>query len=354
MQRKFTEQEQIRRNKLEALIAKDINPFYSEFKPKNTSMEVKEQYDSFSKEELADMETEISVAGRIMMIRDQGKAAFVVLKDEFSTIQAYIRTDSIDERGQFILSNLDMGDIIGVVGKAMKTNTGELSVRASYIDIVAKALRPLPEKFHGLTDIEERYRRRYVDLIVNEKTRSTFVNRTNIIKSIRNTLDSQGYMEVDTPILSTIVGGAAAEPFLTHHNVMDMELSLRIATELHLKRLIVGGFEKVYEMGRIFRNEGISNKHNPEFTTIEIYEAYADMNRMIDITEEVISDAAMKSVGQLEITYQETNISLKRPFKRIEMSDLVKEATGVDFNTIETFEEAVAVAKDKGINVESH
>jgi len=252
------------------------------------------------------------------------------------------------------MSNVDLGDIVGIEGTIMKTNTGELTVRANSATIITKSLRPLPEKFHGLNDIEERYRRRYVDLIVNEESKEVFEKRSLIVSEIRNYLNEKGFMEAETPVLQSVSGGASAKPFETYHNTLDMDLTLRIATELHLKRLIVGGFPKVYELGRIFRNEGISNRHNPEFTSIELYEAFGDMQSMLELTEDLINHVAVKVNGTEEIVYGDTNVSLKKPFKRIEMVDLINEVTGINFNEITSFEEAVKIAKDNGVKLEKH
>ena len=354
MERKFTEQEQVRRNKLNDFIAEGYS-LNDDFKPSATSIELNEKYESFEKQDLEDKHTEdYSIAGRIMMIRDQGKAMFVVLQDSYGKIQAYIRQDQLSEEDWGQVKYFDIGDIIGVTGRIMKTNTGQVTVRANSASLVTKALRPLPEKFHGLTDVEEIYRRRYVDLIMNEDSKQTFINRSKAVAAIRNLLNSKGFLEVETPILNANMGGASAKPFLTHHNALDMDFKLRVAPELYLKRLLVGGFDKVYEMGRLFRNEGISIKHNPEFTSIEVYEAYSDINGMMDITEEIISHTAKEVLGTTEIEYQGTPISLKAPFVRIEMNDIVKEHTGVDFKTVKTFDEAKKLAKEHGVELEDH
>ena len=249
---------------------------------------------------------------------------------------------------------IDIGDIVGVSGRIMKTQTGQVTVRAKEFFLMTKALRPLPEKFHGLTDIEEIYRRRYVDLIMNDDSKTVFENRSKIITGMRKILDDEKFIEVETPVLHATLGGASAQPFVTHHNALDMQFKLRIATELHLKRLIVGGFNKVFEIGRLFRNEGISIKHNPEFTTIEVYQAYASEKEMISLTEKIISELAIQVRGTTELEYQGEKISLKAPFKKIEMVDLIKEVTGVDFNEIKTFEEAKEVAKKHNVQLEKH
>ncbi len=355
MERNFTEQEIIRREKLQKLKDLGRDPYFSSFKEETTVTDLIEKYDSRTKEDLAENKTdEYTVAGRVMMVRDQGKAMFIAIKANGVAFQFYVREDSVSELDWQVAQLLDIGDIVKATGILMKTNTGQLSLRASAFDILTKALRPLPEKFHGLTDVEERTRRRYVDLIMNDESRETFIKRTKIVSSIRTLLDSRGYFEVETPVLQATLGGAAAEPFKTHHNTLDMEFKLRIATELPLKRLVIGGMDRVYEIGRLFRNEGVSIKHNPEFTSIEIYEAYADMNKMMEITEDVISNASMVVNGTTEINYQGKDISVAKPFKQIEMIDLIKEVTGVDFNTITDLEEAKAISKEHGLVMKPH
>ena len=275
-----------------------------------------------------------------------GKASFCHIQDMQGKIQCYVSLNDLGEEKYKEFKTYDIGDIIGVTGFVFKTRTEEISIHAKEVVLLCKALRPLPEKFHGLKDTDLRYRQRYVDLIVNPEVKETFLKRTKILKEIRNVLDSKGYLEVDTPILNTIAGGAAARPFVTHHNTLDMDMYLRIANELYLKRLIVGGFDKVYEMGRMFRNEGISIKHNPEFTNIELYSAYEDYHDMMDIAEEIISTVAKNVLGTTKITYQGTDIDLTPSWKRITMIDAIKEVTGIDFNEIETDEEAKEIAKN--------
>ncbi len=355
MKREFTEQEKIRREKLERLRKMGRNPYFSKFEENTTITNLIEKYDSLSKQELSENETDdYSLAGRVMMIRDQGKAIFIAIKSNGHNFQFYVRKDSISEEDWNVGQLLDIGDIVSATGKIMKTNTGQLTLRASSFDILTKALRPLPEKFHGLQDVEERQRRRYVDLIVNDESRETFLKRTKIITSIRNLLDERGFNEVETPVLQATLGGAAATPFETYHNTLDMPFKLRIATELPLKRLIVGGIDKVYEIGRLFRNEGVSIKHNPEFTSIEIYEAYGDMNSMMRVTEDIINNASMVVNGTDKIKYQGKEISLAKPFKQIEMIDLIKDVTGVDFNIIKDFSDVKKIAEDNGIEIEKH
>ena len=299
----------------------------------------------------AESEDEITIAGRLMAIRGHGKASFSVLMDRSGRIQIYFKLDVLGEEKYSQFKLLDIGDIIGVKGKVFRTRRGELTVRVDDFDLLSKSLRPLPEKFHGLTDTEIRYRQRYVDLIMNPEVMNTFVARTNIMKSIRDYLDERDFLEVETPVLGTIAGGAAARPFITHHNTLDIDMYLRIATELNLKRLIVGGMERVYEMGRVFRNEGMDVRHNPEFTSIEIYQAYADYRDLMDITEGIVLNAAQKVLGTTVINYQGTEIDLAK-VKRISMNDAVKEATGKDFLSCQTVEEARAMAKEIGVPYE--
>ncbi len=355
MTRTFTEQEQIRREKLTKLREIGRDPYFESFVQSVSISELTEQYGERTKEDLAENKTEeFSLAGRAMMVRDQGKAMFIAIQEKGETFQFYVRQDSISEQDWQVAELLDIGDIICAKGILMKTNTGELTLRASEFRILTKALRPLPDKHDGFKDVEERTRRRYVDLIVNKDSRETFIKRTKIISSIRELLDSRGYYEVDTPILTPTLGGAAAEPFRTHHNALDMEFKLRIATELPLKRLIVGGLDRVYEIGRLFRNEGVSIKHNPEFTSIELYEAYGDMEKMMRIAEDVISNASMVVNGTTEINYQGKDISLAKPFKSIEMVDLIKEVTGIDFNQVTDMEQARALAKEHNVELKPH
>ena len=281
------------------------NPFGHKFEVTNYSGDINQNF-----EELAANETVVRVAGRIMAIRGHGKTCFMDMQDKDGRIQLYVRKDAIGEEKYALIKLLDIGDIIGVSGTVFRTHMGELSVKAVDVEILSKSLRPLPEKWHGLKDVDTRYRQRYVDLIVNPKVRRTFVLRSKIIKSLREILDDNGYLEVETPIMNTIPGGAAARPFITYHNALDMQLYLRIATELHLKRLVVGGFDRVYELGRVFRNEGIDIKHNPEFTSVEIYQAYGDYTDMMDLTEKIISEIAQKVLGTMKITYEGQEIDL--------------------------------------------
>ena len=351
-----SEQEQVRLEKMRSLEKNGHNPYGQKFE-RNTNTELlREKYDAYSKEELSNMDLPIfSLAGRIMTKRGKGKAAFAHIMDQEGQMQIYIRKNDVDDATFELFQKADLGDIIGVKGHLMKTRVGELTLRISSYTHLTKALRPLPEKFHGLQDVEERYRRRYLDLIANENTRQTFRQRSEIIQSIRNFLQERGFMEVDTPILHPIVGGAAARPFKTHHNTLDMPFYLRIAPELYLKRLLVGGYEKVYELGRTFRNEGISVQHNPEFTMIELYQAYADMHTMMDLTEELISTVAKNVLGKSSVTYDEKEIDLSANFERIHMADAVKERLGIDFWRKDiTFEEAKEFANNKGLEIPPH
>ena len=347
----------VRREKLQQLIDLGIDPFGGRFERNATSKTLKADWDQYSKEELAEKEGESKtvIAGRLMTKRGKGKAGFAHIQDVDGQIQIYVRKDEIgDEAFDNLWNKADLGDIVGVTGVMFKTNTGELTVKATEFTILTKTLRPLPDKHHGLKDVEERYRRRYVDLMTSETSKETFIKRSRIIQEMRNFLNSKGYLEVETPILHAISGGAAARPFHTHHNALDMDLTLRIALELHLKRLIVGGLEKVYEIGRVFRNEGISTRHNPEFTMLESYEAYADFNDIMDLTEEMIAYIADKVNGKTKVMFQDTEIDLTPKWRRIHMVDLVKEKTGVDFFNVTTDEEAFRLAEEYGIEVNKH
>lgn len=339
----------VRRDKLAAFEAKGVAPFGHRFEVSHHAKDVLEQFGHLEGEE--ESSEEITIAGRLMAIRGHGKASFSVLMDRSGRIQIYFKLDVLGEEKYSQFKLLDIGDIIGVKGHVFRTRRGEITVRVDDFDMLSKSLRPLPEKFHGLTDTEIRYRQRYVDLIMNPEVMNTFVARTNIMKSIREYLDARDYIEVETPVLGTIAGGAAARPFITHHNTLDLDMYLRIATELNLKRLIVGGMERVYEMGRVFRNEGMDVRHNPEFTTIELYQAYADYTDLMDITEGLVLNAANKVLGTTEFDYQGTHIDLAN-VKRISMNDAVKEATGKDFLSCQTVEEARVMATEIGVPYE--
>lgn len=354
MEQNFNDQELIRREKMEELRSKGIDPFGKRFERTHKAKELFELYDQFDKEQLAEKEFETVIAGRIMTKRDQGKAGFAHLQDVTGKIQVYIRKDVVGDEVFDIFKSADLGDIIGVSGTVFKTNHGELSIRVKQYTHLTKSLRVLPDKFHGLSDVEERFRRRYVDLIVNEEAKQIALIRPKIIRSIQSYLDGLGLIEVETPILQPILGGASARPFVTHHNTLDMPFYLRIATELPLKRLIVGGLEGVYEIGRLFRNEGMSYKHNPEFTTVEAYVAYQDVEDMMKLNEGLFEFVANQVCGTTDIPWNNKTISLKAPFKRLHMVDGIKEITGIDFFKINNYEEAKLLAKKHHIEVEKH
>ena len=352
MERNFTEQELVRRNKLENLVNLGIDPFGHRFERTGYALDIKEKYQDISHDEFENRNDIEVVAGRIMFIRKMGKASFFSIKDRTGNIQIYISINDVGEETYNLFKTADLGDIVGVKGKVMKTGTGEVTIKCLEYTHLVKALKPLPEKFHGLTDIEERYRRRYVDLIMNEESRKVAYTRPKIIRCIQNFMDNLGFTEVETPVLQTLLTGASARPFITHHNTQDLDMYLRIALELPLKRLLVGGMEAVYEIGRTFRNEGMDIKHNPEFTCIELYEAYTNLEGMMNITEELIRRCANKVCGTGKISYQGEEIDLEKPFRRITMIDSIKEVTGVDFNTVETDEEAQKIAKDLNMEID--
>ena len=351
-EQKLTEQERVRRQKMQDLIDMGIDPFGSAYQRTTTSGKIIAQYEDKTKEELQELDVHVKVAGRIMTKRRQGKAGFMHIQDVDGQIQIYVRKDVIGEEQYEIFKKNDIGDIVGIEGTVMKTDHGQLSVRAMVYTHLSKSLRPLPEKFHGLTDVEERFRRRYVDLIMNPEAKHIALTRPKIIRAVQEYLDGQGLMEVETPVLQPILGGAAARPFITHHNTLNMPFYLRIATELPLKRLIVGGLEGVYEIGRLFRNEGMDATHNPEFTTVEAYVAYSDLHGMMDLIEGLFDHVANKVLGTTEITYQGQEISLKAPFKRITMCEAIKEKTGIDFKKITDYDQACQLAKEHEIEVE--
>ncbi|USK59949.1 lysine--tRNA ligase [Peribacillus asahii] len=347
----LNDQLQVRRDKMQAMQEGGKDPFGSRFDRTHTAAEIKEVYGDISKEELEEKEIHVTIAGRVMTKRGKGKAGFAHIQDISGQIQIYVRKDAVGEELYEDFGQTDLGDLVGVTGVVFKTNVGELSIKAKEYVFLTKALRPLPDKFHGLKDVEERYRKRYVDLITNEESKHTFILRSKIIQAIRRYLDGQGFLEVETPMLHSVAGGAAARPFNTHHNALDMPLHLRIAIELHLKRLIVGGMEKVYEIGRVFRNEGVSTRHNPEFTMIELYEAYADYKDIMSLTENLVAHVAQEVLGTTTIQYGEYEIDLKPEWKRLHMVDAVKEYTGVDFWKHMTKEEAQQLAKEHNIEI---
>ncbi|MDW0111332.1 lysine--tRNA ligase [Sporosarcina aquimarina] len=348
----LNDQFQVRRQKMEEIRNGGLDPFGARFERTHLSNELIEAYGELSKEELDETQHVAKIAGRIMTKRGKGKAGFAHIQDLGGQIQIYVRLDVIGEEAYKLFTMADLGDIVGIEGAVFKTKVGELSIKVTKFTFLSKALRPLPEKFHGLQDIEQRYRQRYLDLISTEGSKETFILRSRIIQSMRRYLDGQGFLEVETPMLHSIAGGASARPFITHHNTLDMTLYMRIAIELHLKRLIVGGLEKVYEIGRVFRNEGISTRHNPEFTMIELYEAYADYNDIMELTENMIAHIAEEVLGTTKVQYGDDIIDVSPGWKRLHMADAVKEYTGVDFWKEMTKEEAHVLAKEHGVDVQ--
>jgi len=338
----------VRREKLKELQENNKDPFnIVEYDVTNSTSQITDNFD--------EMEGEfVSIAGRLMSKRGMGKASFCDIQDREGRIQLYVRVNEVGKEVYEDFKKYDIGDVIGAKGNVFKTHKGEISVKVDSISLLAKSLQPLPEKWHGLKDVDLRYRQRYVDLIVNPEVKETFITRTKIIKAIREYLDERGFLEVETPLLNVIPGGAAARPFVTHHNTLDMELYLRISPELYLKRLIVGGLEKVYELGRMFRNEGLSVKHNPEFTMIELYEAYTDYNGMMELAEGLVSSVAMQILGTVNIKYQDLDVNLTPPWQRLSMIEAVKKYTGIDFDEIKSHEEAIRVGKEKGLEVKDN
>lgn len=343
----INEQMQVRIDKMHKIEEHGWKPFGYRFLYTHRAADIAAQFD-----ELSEKETEVKMAGRIMAIRGHGKTCFMDMQDKTGRIQVYVRKDVIGEENYALIKLMDIGDTVGITGTAFRTHMGELSIKASSVEMLSKSLRPLPEKWHGLKDVETRYRQRYVDLIVNPEVRDTFVKRSQVIRSVREVLDSHDFLEVETPILNTIAGGAAARPFISYHNALDMQVYMRIAPELYLKRLIVGGMDRVYEMGRVFRNEGIDNRHNPEFTSVEIYQAFADYRDMMDLTEEVVVKTAEKVLGTTTINYEGTTIELASPWKRMSMIEAVKEYSGKDFTNVTDLEEARAIAKELNVAIE--
>ena len=378
MEEKRSEQELVRIAKLEKYKELGIDPFGSRYDATNHSADVKDlankeiekfkaEHQGLSEEELKEQlhqyieeqNMTVSVAGRIMFIRKMGKASFFAMQDKMGKIQVYIRKDVVGDATYDLFKLADIGDIVGVKGKVMLTQTGEITIKCEEYTHLTKALRPLPEKFHGLTDLEERYRRRYLDLIMNEDAKRVAIQRPKIIRAMQEYFDNNGFIEVETPVLQNIQGGATARPFITHHNALDANFYLRIATELHLKRLVVGGLERVYEIGRIFRNEGMDKTHNPEFTTVELYQAFGDLSSMMDLCEGVVRYAATKVIGKETFKNpfdaEGEAIDLSKPFRKVTMCELIKEKTGVDFkNNNYTLEEAVELAKKHNVPVEKH
>jgi lysyl-tRNA synthetase class 2 len=350
----LNDQLKVRREKLHNLREKGLDPFGKRFERTHQSEEILAAYNDLTKEELEEKDVTVTIAGRIMTKRGKGKAGFAHIQDLSGQIQIYVRKDAIGEEAYEIFNTADLGDIIGVSGVVFKTQVGELSIKVKSFELLTKSLRPLPDKFHGLKDIEQRYRQRYVDLIMSPDSKKTFITRSKIIQAMRRYLDDQGYLEVETPTMHAIPGGASARPFITHHNALDMPLYMRIAIELHLKRLIVGGLEKVYEIGRVFRNEGVSTRHNPEFTMIELYEAYADYQDIMSLTENVIAHIAKEVLGTTTVQYGDYEVNLEPKWTRLHMVDAIKEYTGADFWKEMSVEDARNLAKEHNVEITEH
>lgn len=352
--REFTEQELVRREKAKKIRELGIDPFGHQFKRTGFAKNIKIKYQDILHDKFEEMNDTVTIAGRIMFIRKMGKASFFSIKDKTDSIQVYISINDIGEEAYNLFKSADIGDIVGVYGKVMKTKTGEVTIKCLEYTHLVKALKPLPEKFHGLTDIEERYRRRYVDLIMNEESRNVAFMRPKIIRCIQNFMDNEGFVEVETPLLATLLTGASARPFVTHHNTQDLDMYLRIALELPLKRLLVGGMEAVYEIGRVFRNEGMDPRHNPEFTLMEAYLAYSDLDGMMDLTERMFQSIAKNCMGKMTYKFSGYDINLEGPWKRISMTDAIREKTGIDFKREMSLEEALNLAEEHKIKVEEH
>ncbi len=353
--REFTEQELVRREKALQLREMGMDPFGHRFDRTAWAKDIKDKYADIDHDAFAEMDDEAVVAGRIMFIRKMGKASFFTIKDKTDSIQIYISINDVGEEVYSLFKTADIGDIVGVRGKIMKTKTGEVTIKCLEYTHLVKALKPLPEKFHGLTDIEERYRRRYVDLIMNDESRKVAFMRPKIIRCIQNYMDGRGFTEVETPILTTLLTGASARPFVTHHNTQDLDMYLRIALELPLKRLLVGGMEAVYEIGRVFRNEGMDTKHNPEFTLMEAYLAYSDLEGMMDLTEKMFQTIAKDVFNKMDYKFGGYDINLEGPWKRISMTEAIKEQTGIDFKDKDmTLEKALDLASEHHIEVQEH
>ena len=352
--REFTDQELIRREKANKIKEMGLDPFGHRFDRNAWSSEIKEKYQDIPHDDFEKINDEFIIAGRIMFIRKMGKASFFTIQDKLGSIQIYISINDVGEEVYDLFKTADLGDIVGVRGRVMKTRTGEVTLKCLEYTHLVKALKPLPEKFHGLTDIEERYRRRYVDLIMNDDAKKVAFTRPKIIRCIQKFMDGRGFTEVETPVLSTLLTGASARPFETHHNAQDLDMYLRIALELPLKRLLVGGMEAVYEIGRVFRNEGMDPKHNPEFTLMEAYLAYSDLEGMMEMTESMFKTIAKEVFGKYVFNWSGYEIDLSKPFKRVSMVEAIKEQTGIDFLKVETVEEALELAKKHDIPVEKH
>ena len=352
--REFTEQELVRREKSEKIRELGIDPFGQKYDRKDFAKDLKEKYSEVEHDAFENMDDTAKVAGRIMFIRKMGKASFFTIQDKTGLIQIYISINDIGEDSYNLFKSADIGDIVGVYGKVMKTKTGEVTIKCLEYTHLVKALRPLPEKFHGLTDVEERYRRRYVDLMMNEDSRRVAFIRPRIIRAIQNYMDGQGFCEVETPVLTTLLTGASARPFVTHHNAQNLDMYLRIALELPLKRLLVGGMEAVYEIGRVFRNEGMDTRHNPEFTLMEAYLAYSNLEGMMNLTEGMFTTIAREVIGKMDYHFSGYDINLEGPWKRISMTDAIKEKTGIDFKAIDSLDECLRLAEEHNIPLEDH
>ena len=352
--RDFSEQELVRREKIEKLRERGLDPFGQRYDREDYAIDIIEKYKDVDHDEFENMSDTAKVAGRIMFIRRMGKASFFTIKDKTGTIQIYISINDVGEETYDLFKSADIGDIVGVYGKVMKTKTGEVTIKCLEYTHLVKALKPLPEKFHGLTDVEERYRRRYVDLIMNDDSKRVAFLRPKIIRCIQNYMDNYGFTEVETPVLSTLLTGASARPFTTHHNAQNLDMYLRIALELPLKRLLVGGMEAVYEIGRVFRNEGMDTKHNPEFTLLEAYLAYSNLDGMMDLTEGMFTTIAENVIGKMDYKFAGYDINLQGPWKRVSMCDAIKEETGIDFKAITDLDECLKLAEEHHIELEEH
>ena len=352
--RDFSEQELVRREKVDKLRERGLDPFGQRYDREDYALDVVEKYKDVNHDEFENMDDTAKVAGRIMFIRRMGKASFFTIKDKTGTIQIYISINDVGEEVYDLFKSADIGDIVGVYGKVMKTKTGEVTIKCLEYTHLVKALKPLPEKFHGLTDVEERYRRRYVDLIMNDDSKRVAFLRPKIIRCIQNYMDDYGFTEVETPVLSTLLTGASARPFTTHHNAQNLDMYLRIALELPLKRLLVGGMEAVYEIGRVFRNEGMDTKHNPEFTLMEAYLAYSNLDGMMDLTEGMFTTIAENVIGKMDYKFAGYDINLQGPWKRVSMCDAIKAETGIDFKSITDLDECLKLAEEHHIELEDH
>ena len=352
--REFTDQELVRREKAENIRNLGMDPFGQKFERTDFAKDIKDKFKDVEHDEFENRNDLVTVAGRIMFIRKMGKASFFAIQDKTDKIQVYISINDIGEEAYSLFKTADIGDIVGVHGKVMKTQTGEITIKCLEYTHLVKALKPLPEKFHGLTDIEERYRRRYVDLIMNEDSKKIAILRPKIIRKIQEFMDNLGYVEVETPVLSTLLTGASARPFTTHHNSLDLDMYLRIALELPLKRLLVGGLEAVYEIGRTFRNEGMDPKHNPEFTLMEAYLAYSNLEGMMNQTENMFRYVAENAIGKMKFNWMGNTIDLSKPFERISMTDAIKKETGIDFRAINSLDECLKLAEEHKIELLEH